>query len=70
MALIAVYVVVGLSLGVYVAAREYEDGSLPDDGASAGLVGFFVACFWPVVVVVVALGIAAHWLARIIGRHP
>jgi hypothetical protein len=66
---IVAYALVGLSLGVYAATREYQEGSLPHDTTSAGVVGFFVALFWPVVVAVVALGIAAHWLARLVGGH-
>jgi len=64
---IAAYVVVGLGLGIYAATREYQDGSLPHDNTSAGVVGFFVACFWPIVVAVIALGIAAYWLRTRIG---
>jgi type III secretory pathway component EscS len=67
MVFIVVYAVVGISLGLYAATREYQDGSLPSDTTSAGVVGFFVACFWPVVVVVIAFGIAAHWLRTKIG---
>jgi type III secretory pathway component EscS len=61
------YAVIGLTLGLYAATREYQDGSLPYDDTSAGAVGFFVACFWPVVVVVIAFGVAAHWLRTKIG---
>jgi hypothetical protein len=63
------YAIVGLGLGIYAATREYQDGSLPHDNTSAGVVGLFVACFWPVVVVIIALGIAANYLARLIGGH-
>ena len=62
------YVLVGLGLGVYAATREYQDGALPHDTTSAGVVGFFVACFWPVVVAVIGLGVAAHWCARLVRR--
>lgn len=65
---IVIYALVGLGLGIYAATREYQDGSLPHDTTSAGVVGFFVACFWPVVVAVIALGIAAHEMARLVGR--
>jgi type III secretory pathway component EscS len=61
------YAVVGLGLGLYAATREYQDGSLPHDDTSAGVVGLFVACFWPVVVVIIAFGVAAHWLRTKIG---
>jgi hypothetical protein len=64
----AAYVLAGLALGVYAATREYQDGALPRDRTSAGVVGLFVACFWPAVVAVVALGIAAHWCARLVRR--
>jgi Zn-dependent protease with chaperone function len=61
------YIVIGLAAGLYAATREYQDGSLPNDTTSAGVVGFFVACFWPVVAAIIALGIAAHWIRTRIG---
>jgi nitric oxide reductase large subunit len=69
MAVAAVYAVIGLGLGLYAATREYQDGSLPHDNTSAGVVGLFVACFWPVVVAIIALGIVANQLSRLIGGH-
>jgi hypothetical protein len=66
--LVVAYAVIGLVLGVYAAAREYRDESVPADNTSAGVVGFFVACFWPVVVVIVALGIAGRWALKLGSR--
>lgn len=59
------YVVIGLAAGIYAATREYQDGSLPNDTTSAGVVGFFVACFWPVVGAIIGLGIIAYQIRRL-----
>jgi energy-converting hydrogenase Eha subunit B len=63
---LTVYAAIGLVAGLVAAIREYQDGSLPGDSGSAGAVGFFTACFWPIVGLVVVLGVAAHGIVRIV----
>lgn len=54
-----VYIAVGLVAGVLAARYEYRHGASPEDVASAGSVGLFAACFWPVVGLVYLLGLIA-----------
>ncbi len=61
------YAIIGLATGVLVAVREYHDGV---DMIEAGLAGVFVACFWPIVGAVMALGIIAFGISRLIWRRP
>jgi hypothetical protein len=63
---LTIYAAIGLVAGLFAAVREYQDGAAPGNEVSAGAVGFFVACFWPFVGVVVGFGIAAHGIARVV----
>lgn len=74
MTLLFAYCAVGLVCALAAAVYEYHDGALPGDVGSAGVVGLFVLLFWPVVVLVMLLGVAAFNIARGIralsGRQP
>lgn len=57
------YGTAGVVAGLLAARYEYRDGAAPERLDSAGAVGLFVALFWPVVGLVLALGVAARRLA-------
>jgi hypothetical protein len=61
---LTIYAAIGLVAGLVAAVREYQDGATPGNEVSAGAVGFFVLLTWPLVVLVVGLGIAAHGIVR------
>ena len=74
MTLLVAYCAIGVVCALAAAAYEYNDGALPGDVGSAGVVGLFVLLFWPIVALVVLLGIGAFSIARFIrafsGKEP
>jgi hypothetical protein len=62
--IVAAYIVIGLAGGVLAARHEYRDGASPSRLDSAGVVGMFVALFWPAVAVVLAFGLVAKATTR------
>jgi hypothetical protein len=64
--LLMLYILIGLVVGGVAAVHEYQDGGIPGNVGSAGAVWVGAACFWPFVVLVVGLGMAAHGIARLV----
>jgi hypothetical protein len=62
---IVAYMLVGFVVAVLSARSEFRDGAVPGSVASAGAVGMFAACFWPLIV----LGLLVGWVARLT-CHP
>ena len=74
MTLLFIYCAVGVACALAAAVYEYNDGALPGDVGSAGAVGLFVLLFWPIVALVMLLGVAAFNLAKFVrafsGKEP
>jgi hypothetical protein len=58
--LIAAYATIGLAVGLAAARYEYRDGAAPGHIDSAGAVGLFAACLWPLVGAMLLIG----WVAK------
>lgn len=64
MSFLLAYAAIGLVAALIAARYEYRDGAAPGDVLSAGAVGMFVAIGWPVVALVLLVGLAAKALVR------
>jgi uncharacterized membrane protein YeaQ/YmgE (transglycosylase-associated protein family) len=62
--IVAAYIVIGLVAGVLAARYEYRDGTIGGSIITAGVVGMFVALFWPAVAVMLLFGLITKATTR------